>query len=50
MANIDWQERMAANPYVPKRGRGRGNLKGVESSHAAHSQVVHHTQEHMHDT
>lgn len=41
---------MAANPHMPRRGRGHRKLEGGESSQAAQSQVVVSTLEHVHET
>jgi len=43
------QNRMAANPHVPKRGIVRRNLEGVESSQAAQSQMVDPTLEYVYN-
>jgi hypothetical protein len=49
MTNSLRKEREEANPHIPKRGRHR-NLGGVESSHAAQSQVVDPTPMVVYDT
>jgi len=50
MTNSARQERMAANPHMSRRGRGRRDLEEVEISQAAQSQVVNPTPKHAYET